>query len=50
MSEAKLRQLNLLHEAPHDPLPETVQTQVTELLRQLLASVLPPLEGENRDE
>lgn len=50
MNEAKLRQLSLLHEMPCKPLPKPVQAEVTELLTQLLTSVLPALGGESRDE
>jgi hypothetical protein len=48
--EAKLRQLSLLDEGPHEPLPKEVEAKAFELLVQLLIAVIPAIDGGSRDE
>jgi len=52
MNEARLRQRSLLPEDPDLPLPQEIESEVLELLMQLLLSVVPAIvsEGGRRDE
>lgn len=52
MNEARVRQRSLLLKDPDPPLPQEIESEVLELLVQLLLSVVPAIanEGGKRDE
>lgn len=52
MNEARLRQRSLLPEDPNPPLPREIESEVLELLVQLLLSAVPAIASEEgkRDE